>query len=422
MRASNKIEKLIQKINVTPDPQKDKEILDDILIAQEKTKKISSVVKKPILWSIIMNQKMPKFSAAVILIGLFVGYLFLNGSNSVVWAEVAQRVAAVRGVSYKANVKGVKRGQAYEMQIEAIQADDYGSRLDVYMGSQLATRSYSLVDEKSHVTLFPAQKKYMEVELTEKIQRENGDPRLVVEAFLQGDYTELGTSTINGIAVEGIESLTVSPDAGFPGGSGLTDSVEGKFYGSVVGRLWVDVETGWPIEVTLDITDKDGSDQMTVVVNDFQWDAEIDGNAFVSVIPEDYTLMYTIKAGRLESGEQIVEGLAYFAKLNGGKYPAKLTIGDILGEVDTLYKTLSSDPSFQIDDVQIVNLKYGAQYFSRLQTQNKEPVYSGATVTAENPDKVLLRWKLDSGQYRVIFGDLRIEDVSPERLAELETE
>ena len=35
-------------------------------------------------------------------------------------------------------------------------------------------------------------------------------------------------------------------------------------------------------------------------------------------------------------------------------------------------------------------------------------------------DKVLLRWKLDSGNYRVIFGDLKIEDVTPAKLKELE--
>jgi len=49
-------------------------------------------------------------------------------------------------------------------------------------------------------------------------------------------------------------------------------------------------------------------------------------------------------------------------------------------------------------------------------------VYSGATVTAADVDKVLLRWKLGDYRYRVIFGDLRIEDVSAGRLAELETE
>jgi hypothetical protein len=49
-------------------------------------------------------------------------------------------------------------------------------------------------------------------------------------------------------------------------------------------------------------------------------------------------------------------------------------------------------------------------------------VYSGATVTAADVDKVLLRWKLDDGRYRVIFGDLRIEDVDAKRMAELKAE
>ncbi len=46
--------------------------------------------------------------------------------------------------------------------------------------------------------------------------------------------------------------------------------------------------------------------------------------------------------------------------------------------------------------------------------------YYGDSVTADDVDKVLLRWRLDDGQYRVIYGDLRIEDVNPQRLAELE--
>ena len=34
--------------------------------------------------------------------------------------------------------------------------------------------------------------------------------------------------------------------------------------------------------------------------------------------------------------------------------------------------------------------------------------------------KVLLRWKVSDKEYRVIFGDLHAETVSPEKLAELE--
>ena len=53
-------------------------------------------------------------------------------------------------------------------------------------------------------------------------------------------------------------------------------------------------------------------------------------------------------------------------------------------------------------------------------TRKKEAIYYGPSVAAADANKVLLRWKLDDGQYRVIFGDLRIDDISAVRLAELE--
>ncbi len=186
--------------------------------------------------------------------------------------------------------------------------------------------------------------------------------------------------------------------------------------------MWVDIATGWPVEITMDITNEDGNEQAAVVVSDFQWDAQIDPTTFASVIPEGYELMYKVNAENLEEGNQLVEGLKYFAQINDGKYPAKLSIRDVLGEIGNIYRAKSADPSFQIDDAQVSTLKYGVQYFGTLQTEGKDPVYNGQTVTAADADKILLRWKMDNDQYRVILGDLRIEDVSPERLAELEAE
>ena len=163
------------------------------------------------------------------------------------WAEVLERVAAVRAVVYKAEVTGTKHGQSFEHRIEAVLADDYGTRMDAYLGDVLISRSFVLTGENAHIMVFPDQKKYMEVELTEEIRRQNGDPKIMVEEFLQGDYKELGRSEINGVAVEGIESSDISPTAGFPGGAELIRE-DRQFLGEVVGRLWVDVATGWPFE------------------------------------------------------------------------------------------------------------------------------------------------------------------------------
>ncbi len=371
-------------------------------------------------WRIVMNKRMAELAAAaMIVIGVFVGLEIFRGTSSVSWAQVRERVASVRAVVYKAKVDATENGQPFQLQIEATLADEHGTRMDAYIGEQLLGTSFTLADEKTHVYIMPEQRKYIEVALTEDIRVENGDPKLIVETFLEGDYKKLGRREINGVTVEGIQSHDVSPTAGVPGGAGLMEGLEG-LSAEVVSSLWVDVATGWPVEITLDITDENGGEQMTIVVSDFQWNAQIDPSAFASVVPEGYELVYAVNAENLEEGNQLVEGLKYFAQINDGKYPAKLSIRDVVGEIGSIHRARSGDPSFHIDDSRVSTLKYGAQYFGTLQTEGKDAVYDGQTVTAADANKVLLRWKLDDGRYRVIFGDLRIEDVSPGRLAELE--
>jgi len=192
-------------------------------------------------WRIIMKNKMAKLAAAaVIVIGLFVGYEIFSGTSSVSWAQVRQQVAAVKAVMYKAKVNATENGQLFHVQIEAILADEHGTRMDTYMGKQLLGRSFTLADKKTHISIMVSQKKYIEVELTEENRIENGDPKLIVEAFLKGDYKELGRREINGVTLEGIQSHDVSPTAGIPGGAGLMEAL-GGLSAKVLASLWVDV-------------------------------------------------------------------------------------------------------------------------------------------------------------------------------------
>jgi len=205
-------------------------------------------------WRIIMNNRIAKLAAAaVIVIGVFVGFEIFSGTSSVSWAQVRQQVAAVKAVMYKAKVNATENGQPFQLQIEAILADEHGTRMDTYMGEQLLQRSFTLADKKTHIIIMVSQEKYIEVELTDKNRIENGDPKLIVEAFLKSDYRELGRREINGVTLEGIQSHDVSPTAGVPGGGGLMEALEG-LPAKVIASLWVDVATGWPVEITLDIT------------------------------------------------------------------------------------------------------------------------------------------------------------------------
>lgn len=47
--------------------------------------------------------------------------------------------------------------------------------------------------------------------------------------------------------------------------------------------------------------------------------------------------------------------------------------------------------------------------------------HQGQSSYLDHKDKLLLRWKLDDGAYRVIYGDLRSESVAADRLKALES-
>ena len=52
-----------------------------------------------------------------------------------------------------------------------------------------------------------------------------------------------------------------------------------------------------------------------------------------------------------------------------------------------------------------------AGFYQNLANEQREPEYFGATVKPGDSAAVLLKWKLDDGRYRVIYGDLRAETV-----------
>jgi hypothetical protein len=61
-----------------------------------------------------------------------------------------------------------------------------------------------------------------------------------------------------------------------------------------------------------------------------------------------------------------------------------------------------------------------AWFYNGLEWNKKDSAYYGKTVTPKDADKVLMRWKVSDNEYRVIYGDLHAETVTPEKLAELE--
>jgi len=114
MKSGRNIEKIIRNINVMPDARMDKRTLDDIFLAQEKTKKTYSALVEPNVWSIIMKSKITKFATAtVIIIGVFFALEFVSESGT---TGVVYGISDVPELLNSAKTLHIKGNHVYHLQ------------------------------------------------------------------------------------------------------------------------------------------------------------------------------------------------------------------------------------------------------------------------------------------------------------------
>lgn len=367
------------------------------------------------IWSIIMKKPVTKLAAAAaLIIGVFVISLQFNNSG-VAWGALVERIEGVQSVVYhltsNTSMKGMPQELVPKTYSIAYYSSEYGSRSETYMNDKLSMIMYLNPKENVYLTVLPESKRFMKV--TNKSQEElkqisdKDDPRVLVRQMMSEDYKELGRDRIDGIEVEGIEC------------SG--PRVMGGMFENATARLWVEVGTDFPVRLEIEGTVSGGQMDMIMVMEDFQWNADLDPALFVPDIPSDYTSQ---DINLPESNEgTLINGLRLFAELSDGRYPDSLVPLSLLKEVsEELTKKYGVDLIKKQDEYTstLMGILPAGTFFSQLQATQKEVVYYGDTVTAADTNKVLLRWKVTEGVYRIIFADLSAGNFSAEELAELE--
>jgi hypothetical protein len=165
-------------------------------------------------------------------------------------------------------------------------------------------------------------------------------------------------------------------------------------------------------------------------------DILVDKIDFEPVIPEEVTAIPTegMKAPSM-SEEAAVKGLKFFAEIIG-QYPKNLNVMNLIEEFQVLKDSENlTDAGMKLQEEMgrmqknertkkvmemIRPVQSLGMFYMMLEQGKKEPAYYGDTVTVQDVEKVLLRWKISHDQYRVIFGDLSTLDVNTEKLAKLE--
>ena len=416
MKSLKNIKQLIKKFHVTTNAKMDQKVREDVLEVIRKSKQTQSAFTQPNIWRIIMKSNITKLAAAaVIIIAIFFGLNLFNNSGGVAWAEVLNNVQKVHTFMnrMKMTVQSSKGSQDLDMTF--YRSTEYGTRRDSYYNDELISQLYIPAEGNEGVELVPSEKKYVHAVFTEeqiKEKTEKNDPRAIVEEFMSyNEYTKLGRETIDGIEVEGIEVDNEKV------GAGLFE--KGK------GRLWVAVDTDLPVVIELEGTSAGGSVQISLTIDGFDWNPGLQAEDFELNIPSDYTLMAELDLSG--SVEAVIKGLRRFAEITEGKFPTNLDIMTTAKEIKEALivlrqkqgKSIKEKPT-QEEMENLLSIQGTCLFYHKLVKENKEAAYYGSTVTTQDIEKVLLRWKISDQKYRVIFGDLSTLDVSYEELTELE--
>ena len=149
---------------------------------------------------------------------------------------------------------------------------DYGQRSDTFMDGKLTEIFYRLPRKNVNYRILVDRKQYWRRDVSydqAALGRESDDPRTWLKRLLSDDYVKLDRTTIDGVVVEGIEGRRLE--------SG----------GETVMRFWVDVETNLPVRI--EMTGMEGGQMMKIVMENFEWNVQLDESFFEPNIPADYT-------------------------------------------------------------------------------------------------------------------------------------
>ena len=290
MNLENKIKELIGKSDITIDAQTENRILGDALEHLGILKQQKSPGIGPSTWRTIMKNRIVKLSAAaaiiVVVLGLF-KFFGTDAGSGVVWADVVRKVGASRGLIFRCTDSVPSNGDDYSITYTT----PTHCRKDFYKDGQIIRTGYVDFTDSDTDTLTDVFHGYKLCSTTTYKKSDNGlflewrdewtNPSFLVQSILSTNHSKLGQKTIEGVLCEGIETTDPACFGPLPG---KVNNLKVEF------RLWVGVETGYPVLYESKMSGEyDGQwDETGCVMDQFQWDMELDPDIFEPNIPPDY--------------------------------------------------------------------------------------------------------------------------------------
>ncbi|MGD8499495.1 MAG: hypothetical protein PVJ86_02545 [Phycisphaerales bacterium] len=238
-----------------------------------------------------MKSTIVKSAAAAVIIALvllgFFEFIGTEKTSGVVWAEVVRKVGASRGLI----VRCMDLSPSNEHDYSITYTSPRYCRKDFYRHGQITrtgytdftgSDTYTLIDV-FHIRKFCLTTTYKKSDYQLFLEWHDDwtNPGFLVQKILSCEHSKLGHKTIEGVLCEGIETTDPACLGPLPG---PVNNLQVEF------RLWVSVETGYPVlyESKMSGEYEGERDESGCVMDQFQWDVELDPGIFEPNIPPDY--------------------------------------------------------------------------------------------------------------------------------------
>ncbi len=195
--------------------------------------------------------------------------------------------------------------------------------------------------------------------------------------------------------------------------------IEGQYYIVFVAEsdndtinIWADPETTLPTRI------EQKTPNMQIICDNLQFDVDLDESRFSLEVPDDYTILNAgIDFGKNNESE-FIETLRIWAEIiEDGQFPDSINIENAVSIGLKFDKKLKQANLTEQQQLQIA-MQFGqGLVFIRFFKGQGQWYYAGKSVKLGDSNTPIFWYQpQDSETWRIIYGDLRIEDASPENL------
>ena len=180
--------------------------------------------------------------------------------------------------------------------------------------------------------------------------------------------------------------------------------------------LWANSETKMPLRI--EVIDE----PMVITMSNIVFDVELDESLFSLDVPDGYNVTTFRQDLSEPTEEDFIESFRIWAENMDGKFPSKMdrsAVNEFVKYQQEKLKEKGIEPS--IEDVTklrqtIIDMTHGFPFVEALPADS-DWHYAGQNVKFGDTDKAIFWYRPEGSKtYHVIYGDLSVQDVSPEDL------